>query len=50
MITCLTTSDVSDRLLERLILKYNFDKPNTGIAFVIPLPKCQYNCQEDKDE
>ncbi len=39
MITCLTTGDVSDQLLERLIHKYNFDKPNTGIAFVIPVDK-----------
>ena len=39
IITCLIASDLSSKLLEQLVLKFNFDKPNTGIAFVVPVEK-----------
>ncbi|NLL05261.1 MAG: hypothetical protein GX270_05625 [Clostridiaceae bacterium] len=39
IITCLIASDLSSKLLEELVLKFNFDKPNTGIAFVVPVEK-----------
>lgn len=37
LITCLIASNLSEHVLEQLILKFNFDKPNTGIAFVVPV-------------
>jgi len=37
LITCLISSNLSNQLLEQLIIKFNFNKPNTGIAFVIPV-------------
>ncbi len=39
MITCLVTTDLSGQLLDQLVVKFNFDKPNTGIAFVVPVGK-----------
>lgn len=39
LITCLIASDLTDQLLNQLVLKFNFDKPNTGIAFVVPVEK-----------
>lgn len=39
MITCIVTSDLSGKLLDQLVLKFNFDKPNTGIAFIVPVDK-----------
>ncbi len=39
MITCLIKGNLSGRLLEQLITKFEFDKPNTGIAFVVPVDK-----------
>ncbi len=39
MVTCLVAGNLSDRLLEQLIEKFNFDKPNTGIAFIVPVDK-----------
>ncbi len=39
MITCIVPSSKSSRLLEQLVTKFEFDKPNTGIAYVIPVDK-----------
>ena len=39
MFTCLIAGNLSDQLLEQLNTKLNFDKPNTGIAFVVPVNK-----------
>ncbi len=37
VITCLLPGEKSDAVLEMLIKKFNFDQPNTGIAFTIPV-------------
>jgi len=42
MITCLTDHASGDALLDALETKYNFDKPNTGIAFTIPVEGLSY--------
>lgn len=39
MITCLIAHNLSGQLLDQFISKFNFDKPNTGIAFVVPVDK-----------
>lgn len=39
VITCLVTSDLSGKLFDQLTAKFNFDKPDTGIAFTIPVEK-----------
>ena len=39
MITCLVAGNLSDELLDQLVKKLNFDKPNTGIAFVVPVDR-----------
>ncbi len=39
MITCIVTGDKTSKILEQLITKFKFDKPNTGIAFVVPVDK-----------
>ncbi len=39
LITCLLTSNLTPQLMEQLVTKLNFDKPNTGIAFVVPVDK-----------
>lgn len=39
MITCIVSGDLSGDLLDQLITKFNFDKPNTGIAFTVPIDK-----------
>lgn len=39
MITCFITSNLSGQLLDRLVEKFKFDEPNTGIAFTIPVEK-----------
>lgn len=35
IITCVLTREKADNVLGLLVRKYNFDKPNTGIAFTI---------------
>ncbi len=42
VITCLLPSEKSDVVLNMLVGKFNFDKPNTGIAFTIPIEKLFY--------
>lgn len=37
MITCIITANLSSQLLDKLTTKFHFDKPNTGIAFVVPV-------------
>jgi hypothetical protein len=39
LVTCLIAGNLSGRLLDGLIKQFNFDKPNTGIAFTIPVDK-----------
>ncbi len=39
MITCLIAGNLSGQLLDQLNRKFGFNKPNTGIAFVIPIDK-----------
>ncbi|MDD2269890.1 MAG: hypothetical protein PHY15_10180 [Eubacteriales bacterium] len=39
VITCLITEDKVDATMQMLIEKFNFNKPNTGIAFTIPVSK-----------
>ena len=39
MITCLIAGNLSSQLLDQLVEKFNFDKPNTGIAFVVPVDR-----------
>lgn len=42
VITCLLSSEKSDAVLDMLVTKLDFDKPNTGIAFTIPVEKLSY--------
>ncbi len=42
VITCLLPGEKSDAMLDMLVRKFNFDKPNTGIAFIIPVEKLSY--------
>ncbi len=37
VITCMLKKEKSDDMLNMLINKYHFNKPNTGIAFTIPI-------------
>lgn len=37
LITCLTRTDNAKKLIDVLYNQYNFSKPNTGIAFSIPV-------------
>lgn len=39
MITCLVAGNMTSQLLDMLVTEFNFDKPNTGIAFVVPVDK-----------
>ena len=39
MITCLIAGNLSEHLLEQLMEKFEFGKPNTGIAFTIPVDR-----------
>lgn len=39
MITGLITHNLTSQLLSDITTKFNFDKPNTGIAFVVPVDK-----------
>ncbi|MBU5333046.1 hypothetical protein KQI61_12645 [Anaerocolumna aminovalerica] len=39
LITCLIADNLSAKVLEQLVTKFNFDKPNTGVAFVVPVDK-----------
>lgn len=39
MITCLVAGNLSDKILDQLVEQFNFDKPNTGIAYVVPVDR-----------
>jgi hypothetical protein len=39
VITCLLPAEKSSVVLDMLAKKFDFDKPNTGIAFTIPVEK-----------
>lgn len=39
LITCIVTSDLTPQLMKQFVTELNFDQPNTGIAFVIPVDK-----------
>ena len=39
IISCIVTSDVSSKVLEQLVSKLHFNRPNTGIAFTVPVDK-----------
>ncbi len=39
MITCLIAGNLTGQLLDQLVTKFHFDKPNTGIAFTVPVDK-----------
>jgi len=39
MVTCLIAGNLTGKLFEELVAKFNFDKPNTGIAFTVPVDK-----------
>ena len=42
VITCLISGENSDDVFEILVKEFNFDKPNTGIAFSIPVEGLSY--------
>jgi len=39
MITCLVAGNLTDKIFERLVNDFDFNEPNTGIAFVVPLDR-----------
>ena len=39
VITCLLPGEKTDAVMEMLVKKFRFDKPNTGIAFTIAVEK-----------
>lgn len=42
IITCLIPGDKADDVFNMLAVKFHFDKPNTGIAFTIPVEKLSF--------
>jgi hypothetical protein len=42
VITCLLPMKKSDKMIKMLTEKFNFDKPNTGIAFTIPVDELSF--------
>lgn len=42
VITCVMTDEKSNVVLNMLVEKFKFDKPNTGIAFVIPIERISF--------
>lgn len=38
-ITCLLSAEKADGVFKILLERFNFDKPNTGIAFSVPVEK-----------
>lgn len=39
LITCILTSNLTPQLMEQFVTKLNFNQPNTGIAYVVPVEK-----------
>jgi len=42
VITCLLPCNKVDTVLDMLVNKFHFDKPNTGIAFTIPIENISF--------
>ena len=42
VITCLLTRGQSDAVLRMLVEKFDFDKPNTGVAFTVPVDRMPF--------
>lgn len=42
LITCLVSSEEAGAIFDMLTEEFDFNKPNTGIAYVIPLEKLSY--------
>ena len=42
VITCLLQKKKSDEMIRMLTDKFHFDKPNTGIAFTVPVDKLSF--------
>jgi hypothetical protein len=42
VITCLSSSTEADAIFDMLVSDFHFDKPNTGIAYTIPVEKLSY--------
>ena len=42
VISCVLLQSQADIILKMLIEKFNFDKPNTGIAFTIPVDRVSF--------
>jgi hypothetical protein len=42
VITCVLTETKANNIMNLLVEKFNFNKPNTGIAFTIPIEKLSF--------
>lgn len=42
MVTCLVAAEAADQIIETLDTQLGFDRPNTGIAFTIPVTGLSY--------
>jgi len=42
VITCASTYAKADLVLKLLVEQFHFDKPNTGIAFTVPIDRVSY--------
>jgi len=42
VITCVSTYAKANAVLEVMIKKFHFDKPNTGIAFIMPVDRVSF--------
>ena len=42
VILCVTSSDKTGAVMDMLREKFHFDKPNTGIAFTLPIDKLSF--------
>ena len=42
LITCLASKEESDQIMDMLVADFGFDKPNTGIAYTIPVESMSY--------
>lgn len=42
LITCLLSREKADIVLQMLVDKFDFNKPNTGVAFTIPVDRLSF--------
>ena len=42
VILCATTTKKVDAILEMLVERFHFDKPNTGVAFTVPIDRLSF--------